>query len=86
MRTTKIKRAFSAKEIARRVARLGEQIRDDAGDGEIFLLGILKGASFFLSDLMRAIPGEVSYGFIDVIRDAPDHQIADAIEIDFLSY
>ena len=86
MKKIKIRKAFSAKEIARRVARLGEQIRDDAGDGEIFLLGILKGASFFLADLMRAIPGEVSYGFIDVIRDAPDHQIADAIEIDFLSF
>jgi len=86
LKKIKIRKAYNAKEIARRVVRLGAEIRDDAGDGEVFLLGILKGASFFLADLMRAIPGEVSYGFIDVIRDAPDHQIADAIEIDFLSY
>lgn len=86
MKKIKIRKAFSAKDIAKRVAKLGEQIRKDAGDGEVFLLGILKGASFFLADLMRAIPGEVSYGFVDVIRDAPDHQIADAIEIDFLSF
>src|SRR5687767_276305 len=35
---------------------------------------------------MRAIPGEVSYGFIDVVRDAADNEIADALEIDFLSF
>src|SRR5688572_28039926 len=35
---------------------------------------------------MRAIQGEVSYGFIDVVRDIPVHQLTDALEIDFLSY
>ena len=77
---------FSAEDIARRVGELGREIRTDAGAAEVFLLGILKGASCFLADLMRAIPGDVSYGFIDVIRDAADQQIADALEIDFLSY
>jgi hypoxanthine phosphoribosyltransferase len=40
----------------------------------------------FLADLIRVVPGDVSYGFIDVVRDTADHQIADAIEIDFLSF
>lgn len=86
MRKKKIKRAFSEKAIASRVARLGKRMRKDAGDGEIFLLGILKGSSCFLTDLLRAIPGEVSYGFIDVVRDVSDNQIASAMEIDFLSW
>ena len=77
---------FTAEQIAERIRALAEEIRSDAGDGEVFLLGILKGASCFLADLMRAIPGDVSYGFIDVVRDIADHQIADALEIDFLSY
>lgn len=76
--------AFSAAEIADRIRALGAEIRADAGDSEVFLLGILKGASLFLADLLRATPGDVSYGFIDVVRDAADQQLAD--EIDFLSF
>lgn len=86
MQTTQITPLFSAEEIAERIRILGGEIRGMAGDGEIFLLGILKGASLFLADLLRAIPGDVSYGFIDVIRDQTDTSAADAIEIDFLSF
>lgn len=86
MRTKKIKRAFSAKEIAKRVAALGARIRDDAGDADVLLLGVLKGTSCFLADLMRAIPGEVGYGFIDVVRDVADTETAAAVEIDFLNW
>ena len=68
----RIKKAFSDKQIAKRIDKLGATIRKDAGKGEIFLLGVLKGTSFFIADLMRAIPGEVTYGFIDVIRDMAD--------------
>jgi hypoxanthine phosphoribosyltransferase len=75
---------FTEEQIDARIRQLGGQIRGDAGSGEVFLLGILKGTAMFLSDLMRAIPGEVSYGFIDVIRDASDN--TDALEIDFLSF
>jgi hypoxanthine phosphoribosyltransferase len=84
--TTEIAPLFSADAIASRVRELAEAIRSDAGSGEVFLLGILKGASVFLGDLLRAMPGEVSYGFIDVIRDAEDASGADALEIDFLSF
>ncbi len=86
MRATKIKRAFSAKEIAKRVAALGARIRDDAGDAEVFLLGVLKGTSCFLADLMRAIPGNIGYGFIDVVRDVADTETAAAVEIDYLNW
>jgi hypoxanthine phosphoribosyltransferase len=72
--------------IARRIGELAIDIRRDAGDVEIFLLGILKGASCFLTDLIRALPGRASYGFIDVIRDPADTETAGALEIDFLSY
>lgn len=86
MQPTTITQAFSADEIARRVAELGQAIRNDAGDAEVFFLCILKGASVFLADLLRAVGGDVSYGFIDVIRDAEDNSTADALEIDFLSF
>lgn len=77
---------FSAEQIAERVRALGAEIRNDAGSAEVFLLGILKGAALFLADLLRAIPGDVSFAFIDVVREAADNQIADAVEIDFLSF
>ena len=79
-----IKPIYSADEIAERVRAVAGDIRSSAGKGEIFLLGILKGASVFTCDLLRAIDGAVSYGFIDVVRDASDH--VDALEIDFLSF
>ena len=78
--------AFEADVIAGRIRELAAAIRDDAGSAEVFLLGILKGASVFLADLLRAVPGPVSYGFIDVIRDFSDNVVADALEIDFLSF
>jgi hypoxanthine phosphoribosyltransferase len=85
-RSPRVKKAFSADKIEKRVRALGKQIRKDAGDGDLLLLGILKGASVFLTDLMRAIPGEVSYGFIDVVRDIADTETAHALEIDFVSH
>src|ERR1700716_955314 len=79
----KIKKTYSEKDIEKRIAKLGKTIRRDAGDGRLFLLGVLKGASFFLADLARAIPGEVSYGFIDTVRDMADTEVAAAMEITF---
>jgi hypoxanthine phosphoribosyltransferase len=80
----RIKKAFSEKQIAKRIGKLGAQIRKDAGKSEVFLLGILKGTSLFIADLMRAIPGEVTYGFIDVMRDMTDTAVATAMQIDYL--
>jgi hypoxanthine phosphoribosyltransferase len=77
---------FSADQIAERVADLGREIRADAGSGSVFLLGILKGASVFVADLLRAIDGDAGYGFIDVVRDEADTETASALEIDFISY
>ncbi len=82
----KVKKAFSAKDIARRVAALGAEIRNDAGDGEAFLLGILNGGAVLTADLLRSVEGEVGYGFIDVVRDMSDTEVATALEIDFLSH
>lgn len=84
--TTEISPVFTAEQIASRVRDVAAEIRRDAGDSEVFLLGILKGTALFLADLLRAIPGEASFAFIDVVRDTADHSIADAVEIDFLSF
>lgn len=50
-------------DLARRVRALGEEITADYTGREVLLIGVLKGALFFLSDLMRQIevPCEVDF-------------------------
>jgi hypoxanthine phosphoribosyltransferase len=50
-------------ELAHRVRELGEQISADYQGRDLFLVGVLKGAVFFLSDLMRHLepPCEVDF-------------------------
>ncbi len=52
-----------ADQLQRRIRELGEQISADYADRNPLLIGVLKGAIFFLSDLMRAIscPCEVDF-------------------------
>jgi hypoxanthine phosphoribosyltransferase len=50
-------------DLQRRVRELGEEISRDYDGKDLFLVGVLKGAVFFLSDLMREIdvPCEVDF-------------------------
>ncbi len=52
--------------IERRVRQLGREITADFGGHRLHLIGVLKGASIFLSDLIREIRLEVSLDFIAV--------------------
>jgi len=53
----------SQEDLERRVRELGVEISRDYEGKELFLVGVLKGAVFFLSDLMRAleVPCEVDF-------------------------
>src|SRR3954466_11623916 len=53
-------------ELARRVRQLGRQISEDYAGKELLLVGVLKGAVFFLSDLMRHIEVPCEVGFMAV--------------------
>jgi hypoxanthine phosphoribosyltransferase len=50
-------------QLERRVRELGAEVSRDYDGKDLFLVGVLKGAVFFLSDLMRAIevPCEVDF-------------------------
>jgi hypoxanthine phosphoribosyltransferase len=50
-------------DLKRRVRELGDQITIDYADKDVLLIGVLKGAVFFLADLMRQIdlPCEVDF-------------------------
>lgn len=77
---------FSQQTIASRITELAREIREDAGSEEPLLIGILKGTTVFLADLMRAIPGDARYEFIDVVRDVADTETAEALEINFIAH
>jgi hypoxanthine phosphoribosyltransferase len=52
-----------AEDLTRRVKELADQISADYADKDLLLIGVLKGAVFFVSDLMRHldIPVEVDF-------------------------
>src|SRR5438132_4032289 len=56
----------NADELQRRVAELGEEISRDYAGRTLLLVGVLKGAVFFLSDLMRYIDTPVELDFMAV--------------------
>ena len=56
----------SADELQRRVSELGAEISRDYADRSLLLVGVLKGAVFFLSDLMRFIEIPVEVDFMAV--------------------
>jgi hypoxanthine phosphoribosyltransferase len=64
----------SAEALQRRVRELGEAISRDYAGRPLLLVGVLKGAVFFLSDLMRfiAIPVEVDFMAVASYGSATD--------------
>lgn len=57
---------LTADQIRKRVAEMGEQISADYPDGPLYLIGVLKGAFMFLSDLSRAISTPVRIEFLGI--------------------
>jgi hypoxanthine phosphoribosyltransferase len=56
----------TAEDLQRRVVELGEEISRDYAGRPLLLVGVLKGAVFFLSDLMRFIDIPVEVDFMAV--------------------
>lgn len=56
--------AFDAETIARRVAELGREITNAYPDGDLLVLGLLKGSFVFLSDLVRQIHRPLQVDFL----------------------
>lgn len=56
--------AYEAQEIATRVRQLGTEITAAYPDGELLVLGLLKGSFIFLSDLVREIRRPLQVDFI----------------------
>jgi hypoxanthine phosphoribosyltransferase len=74
-----LKVLISQQQIAQRVAELGVAITRDYADQSVVLIGVLKGAAVFLSDLARQIQVDATFDFIGVssygIRPSPDQEL-----------
>src|SRR5215472_5984998 len=66
-------------DIAKRVSELGAQITKDYVGQSINLVGVLKGAAIFLSDLARQVELDATFDFIGVSsygnRPSPDQEL-----------
>lgn len=70
-----------AEAIAERIKALGQRIAEDYAGKDLVLVGILKGATFFLADLLRTIPFSVRYEMVNVTKSAGGHY--EVIELAF---
>ena len=61
-----LKVLISAEKIQARIRELGEQISHDYPTGNLYMICILKGACFFLTDLARAMKRDVTVDFMGI--------------------
>lgn len=66
MKTDVAQILFSEQKIEEKVAELGKQITKDYEGKDLVLIGVLKGANIFMSDLMRKIDIPVTIDFMAV--------------------
>ena len=79
MSTTELERAVTEvlidrETLQRRISELGEEISADYAGRDLLLVGVLKGAVFFMADLMRGltIPCEIDFMAISSYGDSTD--------------
>lgn len=63
---------YSQSEIAARVSELGAQISTDYADRSLVLVGLLKGVTFFMADLARAITRPLAVDYLSVAPPDPE--------------
>lgn len=77
----RVKTLISRSRIQSRIQKLGQQIRRDFPGEPLLLVGVLKGAVMFLSDLARQIPGIVSFDFIAVASYGKDTKSSGQVKL-----
>lgn len=77
---------FTREEIQRKVQELGSRISSDYAEKDLLVIGVLKGALFFMSDLLRSLRISVRMDFIHCTSSSkspdgqPVHILADMQE------
>lgn len=55
---------YTRQQIAERVAEMGAQITREINGEKLVMVGVLKGAAFFLADLSRTIEADATFDFV----------------------
>jgi hypoxanthine phosphoribosyltransferase len=72
---------ISREKIAEGVARIGQEITRDFAGETVILLGVLKGACLFLSDLARQISLDATFDFIAVRSYGMEKESAGEVQL-----
>lgn len=72
---------FSEGQIAARIKELGQAISRDYAGRDLVLAGVLRGAAFFLIDLVRAITIPVAIDFIAISSYGPGSRASGVVRI-----
>lgn len=71
----------SREQIARRVAEIGAQITHDLNGEKLVMVGVLKGAAIFLSDLARAVEVDTTFDFVAVSSYGKGQRTSGAVKL-----
>jgi hypoxanthine phosphoribosyltransferase len=66
---------FTSEEIQRKIHELGARISADYAERDLLVVGVLKGAIFFMSDLLRALKISVQMDFIHCTSSKGSHPV-----------
>jgi len=72
---------YSRQQIADRVAEMGAQITRDLNGEKLVMVGVLKGAAFFLVDLSRSIQADATYDFVAVSSYGKGQRSSGAVKV-----
>ncbi len=72
---------FSREQIAERVQEIGAQLSRDYAGQSLVLVGVLKGAAFFLTDLARAISLDCTFDFVAVSSYGKSTRTSGAVKL-----
>ena len=72
---------YSRQQIAERVAEMGAQITRDLNGEKLTMVGVLKGAAFFLVDLSRCIQADATFDFVAVSSYGSGQRSSGAVKV-----
>ena len=72
---------YSREQIAARVAEMGAEIGNDLKGEKLVMVGVLKGAALFLSDLARSVDIDATFDFVAVSSYGQGQRSSGAVKL-----
>lgn len=72
---------YTRQQIAERITEMGAQITRDLNCEKLVMVGVLKGAAVFLSDLARAVEADATFDFVAVSSYGRSNRTSGAVRL-----